>query len=254
MIAEAELAVTTTLDPEPPTRVGAAVRMVRVNDELAPAAPSTVEETGLDEPALNDLILKLACTVPHLTAAWASGRLCLPEPLVEKLLWQMKQDQLVEILGQTGEFDYRYCVTTRGREFGRRAMEVSGYVGPAPVTPQAYAAMLEWQTARRRPPTLDEVRRATEELVLPEASVEVAALAALSQRSLFVFGPPGNGKTSLARALHRVLTGSIWIPHCIAVDSSVIRIFDPQVHQEVASGELRVADELDIQLATRNTQ
>ena len=78
MIAEAEPTVTTTDRWQAPTQIDGALCMVRVGDELALSRPSTVEETGLDEPALNDLILKLACTVPHLTAAWASGRLVPP--------------------------------------------------------------------------------------------------------------------------------------------------------------------------------
>ena len=72
-------------------------------------------------------------------------------------------------------------------------------------------------------------------LVLPDEAVEVASLAASSGRSLFLFGPPGNGKTSLGRMLHGVLEGELWIPHCISVESNIIRIFDPQCHQLVGA-------------------
>jgi hypothetical protein len=71
-------------------------------------------------------------------------------------------------------------------------------------------------------------------LVLPESIIEVAALAALSGRSLFMFGPPGNGKTSLARLLHQVAEGTLWIPHSVAIGREIVRIFDPQCHRPVA--------------------
>jgi predicted ATPase with chaperone activity len=213
-------------------------------DEFAPPAPQSIGETGLDAAVLSDLILKLAGTVPNLTTAWASQRLCLPEPIIEKLFWQLKQDQLVEILGQTGELDYRYAITQRGREFARRALEVCGYVGPAPVSLEAYRTMLEEQIARRSLVTHEMVKQALRDIVLPTESVEVAALAALSGRSLFLFGPPGNGKTSMARMLHNVLAGELWIPHCIAIDSTIIRIFDPQVH-ETNESDSGLTGELD---------
>jgi len=73
--------------------------------------------------------------------------------------------------------------------------------------------------------------------VLPDETSEVAALAASSGRSLFVFGPPGNGKTSLGRAIASTIQGEIWIPYCIDVDGSVIRIFDRHVHQVVDPDE-----------------
>jgi predicted ATPase with chaperone activity len=102
----------------------------------------------------------------------------------------------------------------------------------------AYTAMLDWQTARRRPPTLERVQATVNaQLVLPEQAVEVAALAASSARSLFVFGPPGNGKTSLGRLLHAVTEGDLWVPYCITVDGTIIRIFDRQVHQPIDGEE-----------------
>jgi len=216
-------------------RGSALPRMIRADDDvLAPAAPGAIAETGLDQQTLVELLLKLVNSVPKLTSAWAGQRLCLPEPLIEKLLWQMKQDQLVEILGQSGPFDYCYTITARGREQAMRATEVCGYIGPAPVSLESYCAMLEQQLARRQAVDLQQVRQALAQIVLPESAVEVAALAALSGRSLFLFGPPGNGKTSVARLLHQVLAGQeLWIPHCISIDSSIIRIFDPHVHQTI---------------------
>jgi hypothetical protein len=203
--------------------------LLKATGVTAPASPGVIEECGVDPHILSDLALKLCNTVPRLTTDWAAQQLKLPLGIVDKLFWQLREDQLLEILGQDG-LSYRYAITQRGRDYAKRLVEISGYVGPAPVSLEQYAAMLEWQMARQPRPTIESVKRALANLVLSEESLEVASLSASSGRSLFLFGPPGNGKTSLGRMLHGVLEGDLWIPHCISVESNIIRIYDPQCH------------------------
>ncbi len=215
--------------------------MSKVGNAMVPTPPISIEATGVDPGLLGDLALKLANTVPRLTSGWAAQQLCLPASVIEKIFWQLREDQLLEVLGADGPLNYRYAITQRGREFARRLMEISGYVGPAPVSLESYAAMLEWQVARQSEVTEDKVRNAVASLVLSKETIEVAAMAASSGRSLFLFGPPGNGKTSLGRLMHNVLEGELWVPHCIAVENNIIRVFDAQLHQRapVAGGEGR---------------
>lgn len=223
--------------PRTPVTTRHLPRMIDIGGVLCPAAPQTLEQTGLEDFVLTDLTCKLASTVPRLNSDWAADRLRLPIPLLEKIVWQLKDDHYIEILGTTGTMSYRYSTSERGMAHARRLLEISGYVGPAPVTLEQYAAMLEWQFAQMPPVSFDDVKQAIGKLVLPPESVEVAALAATSSRSLFLFGPPGNGKTSIGRMLHNAMYGEIWIPHCIAVDSHVIRVFDRQVHELVEGYE-----------------
>ena len=215
--------------------------MSKVGNVMVPTPPATPDATGIDPGLLGDLALKLANTVPRLTSAWASQQLCLPISVIEKIFWQLREDQLLEVTGADGPLSYRYAITQRGREFARRLSEISGYVGPAPVSLESYAAMLEWQVARQVEVNEEKVRLAVQSLVLPRETIEVAAMAASSGRSLFLFGPPGNGKTSLGRLMHDVLEGELWIPYCIAVENNIIRIFDQQLHQRapVPGGEGR---------------
>ena len=226
-----EAAAVAISQPPPPNNHPHLPPLVRTDTGFAPQAPKTIEETGLDPWIVHDLALKLTATVPHLSTEWAADQLRLPAALVEKIFWQLKQDQLVEILGQTGEFGYRYATTVRGREQAKRSMEVCGYVGPAPVSLNAYAAMIDQQVRHRAKPNYPAITQAISSLVLPNETVEVAALAARSGRSLFLFGPPGNGKTSLGRLLHHVVSGELWIPYCFCIDSSIIRIYDRQIHK-----------------------
>lgn len=196
-----------------------------------PMAPEKLADVDVNPSLLVDLTLKLAHTVPRFTTEWASQKLCLPLQIVEEMCYQLKHDHLVEVLGQEGPFNYRYAATQRGREQAERLLEISGYVGPAPVSVEAYSAMLNWQSVDRVGVTFEDVEAAISELVLPPEAVEVAALSVYSGRSLFLFGPAGNGKTSLGRMLHRVFDGNIWIPYSICLDQNIIRVFDSHIHE-----------------------
>src|SRR5205823_7431375 len=114
-----------------------------------------------------------------------------------------------------------------------RSLELCGYIGPAPVRLEAYAAMLRWQFANTPPVQPDHVVAALSGLVLSQKAAQLAGLAVSSGRSLFIYGPPGNGKSSLGRQIRAALPGDCWIPHCIGVGSDVIRVFDEASHQRV---------------------
>jgi MoxR-like ATPase len=205
--------------------------MIPLGDGFAPAAPVDVRATGLSPLTVSNLALKAAYTVPQFTTEWAARRLHLPQALLGDVLEQMRTEHLLEVLGQAGPFGYRYGITNRGRERADRLMEVSGYVGPAPISLESYNAMMEWQLAQFPQVTHQEVADALSGLVLRDDDTLLAGLAALSNRSLFLSGPPGNGKSSLGRMLHGALRGDLWVPHCIGIEESVIRVFDVQLHQ-----------------------
>jgi len=208
-------------------------RMINSNSGFAPRAPMSIEEIDIDSEVLADLAVKLANTVPRLTTQWAADQLRLPMQLTAQVFDKLRVDNLVEVLGQPEEFNYKYAITERGRQYAQRLLEISGYVGPAPISLETYRAMLEWQIERLPPVALNQVEAALESLVLPREVVEVAALAATSARSLFLFGPAGNGKSSLGRLLHEAFEGDIWIPYCICIGSHIIRLFDEQCHHAV---------------------
>jgi hypothetical protein len=203
-------------------------------DGIGPIAPEQLEHTGVEPNVLSDLLARLAYTVPSFSSTWAAEQTCLPLNIVEELCWQLKQDHLLEVLGQDGPFNYKYAATQRGREHAARLIEICGYFGPAPVSLEAYTSMLKRQNDARPEVTVDDVRLALADLVLPPEAVGVAALAAGSGRSLFLMGPAGNGKTTLGRKLHSVFEGDLWIPHCINVGGNIIRLYDPTVHQRIA--------------------
>jgi predicted ATPase with chaperone activity len=196
-----------------------------------PPPPVEFRDLGVEGSVISDLALKLAATVQQLTTAWAAQQLHLPLAIVTELLENLRENSLLEVLGESGLLGYRYSATQRGREHAARLFEHSGYVGPAPVSLEAYTSRISSQLESFPPIGPADVAKAVSDLVLTDEQVTFAGLAVSSGRSLFLYGPPGNGKTSLGTRLHASLRGDLWIPHCITVGNRVIRVYDTQCHK-----------------------
>jgi hypothetical protein len=211
--------------------------MHRVGDIIAPKPPQRVAAAALDEGVLVDLGVKLAFSVARFTTDWMVRQLQASLPLTIELLEQLCREGLVEETMKTSETQSHYKATQRGREYAMRLLEVCRYTGPAPVSLKAYAAMLRWQFANTPQVQPEHVVNALSGLVLSPKSMQLAGLAVSSGRSLFIYGPPGNGKSSVGRQIHAALSGDYWIPYCLSVGDSVIRLYDEQVHQRVDLGD-----------------
>ncbi len=208
------------------------LKITKIGNEFVPEAPSNLTDVGVEKEILSNLALKLAHSVPSFTTEWAGKQLRLPSSILGNLLDELANDKLLIVLGEVGLFNRRFAISEGGRERAARLLEISGYVGPAPVSLAAYNEIVEWQFANLPKATPENVAEATADLVLPNHVLEVAGLAASSLRSLFIMGPPGTGKTTLGRMLHSANAGAVWIPHCIAAGHSNIRVFDRQSHEE----------------------
>ncbi len=220
--------------PDVPSKDPHLPPMLRVGDLIAPHAPQDIAGARLEEGALTDLALKLVYTANRFTTGWMSKRLHLSLALVAEVVEQLSREGLVEeTMASSQASRTQYRISERGREQAARSLEVCGYLGPAPVSLEAYAAMLRWQFASTPPVRPEHVATALSGLVLSPKAIQLAGLAVSSGRSLFVYGPSGNGKSSLGRQIHAALLGDYWIPYCISVRNSVIRLFDEQVHERV---------------------
>ncbi len=186
---------------------------------------------------MSNLALKVACSVPQFTTEWAARRLHLPPSVVGEVLQELRAGNMLETLGASGPFGFRYAVSERGREHAARLMEISGYVGPAPVSLDDYTATVEWQLTHIPQVQPEHVAGSLSQLILSQEEALTVGLAASSGRSLFVYGPPGNGKSSIGRFIHTALRGNLWVPHCICVDDDIIRIYDSHVHQAVEESD-----------------
>lgn len=200
---------------------------------VVPPMPTTVEETGLEFGFLADLALKTVYADSRCTTQRVAERLRLPMPVADALLQHLYREKFIEVREVLQFHNRRYGMLERGWERAGRLLDMNAYIGPAPVPLSAYTAMVQEQE-RTRPLVLpDSLRRAFDGLVLPAETLQMLGLVANSRRSLFITGPSGNGKTSIARALHAAVGGEIWIPYAIEVDGQIIKVFDSHNHEPV---------------------
>jgi predicted ATPase with chaperone activity len=197
-----------------------------------PAAPRSIQETGLEYVQVEDLLLKHALFLGEFKLAEICERIKLPFMVVEGVLDNLKKERLVEIKGATSytSMAYQYQITDAGRSKCLKLLELSRYVGPAPVTLDAYTEMVEFQTVKSIIVTEAEIRSAFSHLVIEDEKLQRLGPAVSSGQALFIYGPPGNGKTAIAEAIGNVLTDAVYVPYAICVADQIINVYDPVSH------------------------
>ena len=204
---------------------------------LPPPAPKTIPETGLPTSFLVELACKILYYGGTMTLAALAERLALPVSVTGDVTEFLKKERLAEVkMGGDVRASYIFALTDLGRERTREFLDASGYAGAAPVTLEQYSEVTRNQTIRKVPVTAARMARAFQGVVLRKDLIDRLGPAVNSGRSIFLYGPAGSGKTFIAERLARVLEGVIFIPKAIAVDSQVIRVFDPASHVEIDIG------------------
>lgn len=198
-----------------------------------PAAPMTVEETGIPEAFLRELVLKVLWAHDRPTLAEVSNVVGLHTRVIEELVTNLGREGLCDIDNESsfGAVQFRYRLTDRGKADAHEALDRSRYIGVAPVTVSGYNEMIGEQIKRMRRPPLEEVRRALSHLVLPERLIEVLGQAFFSRRALMIYGPSGNGKTDIVTSIAHTVAGTVVIPYALYGHGQLIRVYDPDVHR-----------------------
>jgi len=202
-------------------------------DLFVPPFPRKFDELGMHPNFLGELALKVVSVEAEATTATVANRLHLGILITDQILERLGREHVIEKRGVVGPHNHRFAMLDRGWETVARLMRSNSYIGPAPVTLTAYTDMVVQQIRSRPTVTQHALESAMGKLVLSSAAKQVLGLVASSGRSLFLSGPPGNGKTEMARALVDALTGNIWIPYAIEVDGQTIQVFDQHSHQPV---------------------
>lgn len=204
--------------------------------ELLPPVPQTVEETGLPYALIQDLVLRRLFLTSSTSGLDLADSLHLPwNGVVETVIANLYRDKLLEFKGGQGYgrpyFDY--SLTEAGRERARDAFERCTYVGPAPVPLPLYVSLTRRQS--REPPRVirSDLEAAFHDMVMEPAFMEKLGPCVNSVRSLFLYGAPGNGKTSIAERIATILKGEIFVPYAIEIDSQIVKVHDPLIHRAV---------------------
>jgi len=197
-------------------------------ESLGPPIPEELSDAGVSEAVLRDLALKQLARLVDPTSTSIAEKLHLPWVLTEELLYQLYREKLIEMRLQSSSGATRYAMLEHG--WKRVAQLESAYNGPAPVSLADYMHMMRLQAKPLKPASMQSVRAAFRDLVLPKSLLETVGCAINSRSSLFLSGPPGTGKTALSQRINRAAFGFIWIPYALEVDGEIVRIFDTNCH------------------------
>lgn len=207
----------------------------------APAAPENLQQTGLTLGFISDLVLRALYTRGGMLGLDLARLVCLPFRVVEEAIGFLKNEKALEILGGDliGRISYRFNLTELGRRRAQEAMKMCAYVGPAPVPLEDYVEQTYRQAVTAIDVSPEALKAAVGHLVVTDELFNAVGPAVVSGKSVFIYGPPGNGKTAMTQAIGNFMNssgGDIYIPHAFIAENNVVTVFDRAVHI-LADGE-----------------
>ncbi|MDT8440161.1 MAG: ATPase [Desulfuromonadales bacterium] len=212
-----------------------------------PPAPKTVADTGLSLDFIADLALKHLVSMGEFRLNDLAQRLGLPVAILDEAIELLRSQKLVEVRSATQfiKSSFNFITTELGKQRAGELMEVCRYLGPAPVTLDAYRQMVENQSIRNIMVDDDAIRAAFSEIVITDSLLKRLGPAVSSGAPIFIYGPPGNGKTTIAETIGEVLPETVFIPYAIFVGGQIVSVFDPVNHLPTAAHDGRYNEAID---------
>jgi predicted ATPase with chaperone activity len=222
--------------------LGAEETTVAGSDQLRKllAQATALAQIGLPASLATDLIFRILFTEGEASVTRVAEITKLSPQVVDEVMADLQHDHLVEVVKAGAlRVSYSYRLTGEGTSRARDALERTQYIGPFPVDIEAYRTAIMLQTSDRQKVSPSDVKKALSSLVLPEHFHRRIGPAVNAGSSLFLYGPPGNGKTTVAQAIAKLLAGTdpIWLPYAISIGGQIVQIYDPMIHQPFTSPE-----------------
>jgi predicted ATPase with chaperone activity len=191
--------------------------------------PETIEDLGIPRSLLEDLAVKTLYLHGEMSLRELADGMHVSYAIGEDLLRRLRKEVLCEVKGLVN-LSYQVAITSRGREHALELMSLNHYTGPAPVSLADYVTRVRAQSVKEAEVHPEDVERALSDLVLTKETLIQVGTAVTSGMTLFLYGPSGTGKTSIAEVIPRIYQDPVWIPHAVEVDAQIIAVYDPRVH------------------------
>lgn len=215
----------------------ALLRALLTDEVFRPAERKTLEQTGLSEALVQSLLCKQLAISGQASGRSLSNTVCLPFGIVSQLLDTLRTRKLIGHTSSAQLNDFVYSLTDLGQSAAQKMIRESAYVGPAPVQLSEYVLSVEAQSISHERPDRARLTKACAGISVDPKLFESLGPAINSSGGMFLYGAPGNGKSTLARHITMCFGQRIWLPHTIIVAGQIIKLFDPQFHRETATSE-----------------
>jgi predicted ATPase with chaperone activity len=208
------------------------------SDSFQPQEPANLEESGLSESLVEALICKQLAAVGMASGRMLSEHICLPFGILEPRFQKLRSRQLIVHKGAAALNDYSYALTEQGREHAQLLHDACAYFGPAPVPLRDYCNAVDAQTITAEASKREQLEKAFGDISVPPGMLQRLGPAINSGAGLFLYGAPGNGKTTLAERVTLCFGTEIWIPKVLMTEGEIIKLYDPAYHH-VTDGSKR---------------
>lgn len=216
---------------ESPTLSSQILASILADEAFHPNEPPSLAETGLPISLIESLLVKRLAIIGQSSGRQLANDLCLPFPILEELFQTLRIQQVIVHKGSAPLNDYYYALTETGRDRAATYLNACSYSGPVPVPLIDYVLSAEAQTIRAESPRRNQLIRAFQDISIDEALFDSLGPAINSGAGLFLYGEPGNGKTTLAQRITQCFGQTIWIPWAIYEDGQIIKFYDAAYHK-----------------------
>jgi predicted ATPase with chaperone activity len=203
------------------------------DETFLPTQPRALVETGLPTPFVESLLIKVLASVGTCSGRRLADQICLPFGLLEDVIQSLRTRQLLVHAGSAAFNDYYYALTDQGNAAAQRALRACSYIGPAPVPLMDYVISVEAQSIAAESPRREKLAAAFKGITVEEELLDQLGPAVNSGAGMFLFGEPGNGKSTLAHRITQCFGQEVWVPHALIEHGEIIKVYDPSYHHEV---------------------